>query len=171
MSHRKAADSVFNVKIGCHCVRCYVERFGAEKILARVRRNAEVQEGGCWLWRGAITSRGYPSFVVARKGFGVQRFLWNLLHPGDPVIGNEVVVRNTCNDKTCVNPDHLGVIHRRELTSKHARRKRKIPDEVVRTIKGYQGSGLTTGQVERLTGINRSQVFNIWKGRIYADIN
>ena len=66
-------------------------------------RCAEV--GDCWIWQGATSNTGYP--IIKVKGCNcqfVRRVVFRLdgheLQPRQPVI-------TTCEDKLCVNPEHL----------------------------------------------------------------
>lgn len=62
-------------------------------------------EGGCWEWQGALTSCGYP--VVSRGGncnVRLQRVIYEEIN--DESLGYDVV-RHTCDNPVCINPEHL----------------------------------------------------------------
>lgn len=71
----------------------------------------------CWEWTGALNGLGQGVFsntrwqdkiVIAREQWKAHRYSW-LLHFGeDP---KENLIRQTCENKKCVRPDHLK-IHR-----------------------------------------------------------
>jgi hypothetical protein len=70
-----------------------------EKILSHT-----VQVGGCLEWTRCFNSDGYPRMGWKGKGNGkVHRILMELL--GHDIVGK--VVRHTCDNPKCINPEHL----------------------------------------------------------------
>ena len=58
----------------------------------------------CWLWTGALSSRGYGSFGVNGKTTAAHRYSYQI-HTGQ--IPKGFVICHTCDTPSCVNPDHL----------------------------------------------------------------
>ena len=59
---------------------------------------------GCWNWTGKIGSSGYGEIKVFGKMEGAHR-LSHMLYNGHIHLDNEV--KHSCDNKKCVNPDHL----------------------------------------------------------------
>lgn len=61
----------------------------------------------CWPWKGAKTQYGYGQFKITNRPvkYGVaHRFIFECIN-GD--VGDNRVVRHTCDNPPCCNPNHL----------------------------------------------------------------
>ena len=58
----------------------------------------------CWEWIASRTQQGYGMFSYDGKSLPAHRFAY-LLHKGQ--IAENMVVHQTCENNSCVNPDHL----------------------------------------------------------------
>lgn len=77
----------------------------------------------CWLWMGAVQSRGYGSFGIARgKTVLAHRFAYELcVGPIPAGLTIDHVRARGCTDKRCVRPDHLEPVTGEENSSRYAR--------------------------------------------------
>jgi len=59
---------------------------------------------GCWLWFGATNKKGYGHIRANGVWWLIHRFMYTY-HKG-PIPKGEVI-RHTCDNSSCANPDHL----------------------------------------------------------------
>lgn len=69
-----------------------------------------IEEGDCWLWKGGKNSRGQPK-VGRRSG---RRLVWELVKGPVPP---EARMGVSCGCPSCLNPKHLTVRTRAEVTA------------------------------------------------------
>ena len=86
--------------------RCYNASVGPETLMARFLEKVD-KTATCWIWRGAIESKGYGRVTVRYRNLGAHVLSW-MLHHGPIPDGLQVL--HNCPDgdnPSCVNPDHL----------------------------------------------------------------
>jgi len=70
----------------------------------RFFKHIDKQKDGCWVWTGHRTSDGYGCFRVNQKPTRANRASYVMFNG---VLSQKEVVRHTCDNPLCVNPDHL----------------------------------------------------------------
>jgi len=71
---------------------------------------------GCFEWQGALNSRGYGSFSWGGKGKSVLAHRWAWEHVKGAEIPKGKQLDHLCNNKKCVNTDHMRTATPRENT-------------------------------------------------------
>jgi hypothetical protein len=59
---------------------------------------------GCWIWEGAKDAHGYGLFSLGDKNARAHRIAYRLTKGAIP---EGMVIRHTCDNTSCVRPEHL----------------------------------------------------------------
>jgi HNH endonuclease len=81
-----------------------------EGFLARFWTKVRKREEGCWEWTGATTPRGYGKIRIGPAGAPIvyaHRVMWCLANNVPLELIKKLVIRHSCDNPNCVNPQHL----------------------------------------------------------------
>lgn len=125
------------------------------RLLSNYRVNSSTE---CWEWKGLKGSSGYGHFKVFGKFVGCHRYSYEL-HNGYIPEGMEVI--HSCDNRICINPDHLSVgTHSQNM--KEAKDRNRI----------RKGQNHPSFGREGRKGEKSSQSIRVFvKGKIYESIN
>lgn len=148
-------------------------------------------EGGCWLWTGALNNYKYGSFW-GHKQVGAHR--WSFEYHKGP-IPKGLGVHHSCDEPSCVNPDHLSVgtqkqniadaIKRNRLATKDRQGSKthpekvnkgvkngnsKLKDDDVREIRILYGFGFSQRELAEMYGVKRSPIAFLLNGKTWKHV-
>lgn len=143
------------------------------RFLAKVDTKGFSQEA-CWIWRGAEKGNGYGNVRIGKANKPAHRVAYELFVGAVPD-GKDVC--HACDNRRCVNPDHL-FIGTREENMQDAKQKGRTgggghchltADQVAMVAEMLRG-GLTPRHISNVTGISYPTVSAIRAGRSYKNI-
>jgi hypothetical protein len=127
---------------------------------------------GCWVCLKAYSSNGYP--YMRRNGKQQTVARWAYENKFGPIEKGQVL-RHKCDNKGCINPDHMMLgstkdnvrdAHERGLAPKGATHgMSKILVDDVRAMQLLNQNGFTSSWIARLFRLNKSTVARILNGK------
>jgi len=122
---------------------------------------------GCWLWDGAFFANGYGQVSTKQKSRLAHRVVYKF-YVCDP---GEKCVLHKCDNRSCVNPDHLWLGTKKDNNSDRSQKGRnakgmahglaKLSDQQVAYIRD---SDLKTIVLANMFGCTRSYINRVKKG-------
>lgn len=134
-----------------------------ERYEARVDRSGG--PGACHPWTGAQQTRGYGSISNGRSSQLAHRLGWRLHHGTDP---GPLVVRHTCDNKLCQNPEHWVLGTHADNSAdmvERGRSARRFTDDDVVHWQRLIAEGHTRISIVREYGVSRAQLGRLLAGR------
>ncbi len=137
----------------------------------------------CWEWRGSLYQRtGYGQFYDRTKPRssatgGAHRFAYESIHGA--LDSRFQLVCHKCDNKACVNPDHLFVGTHKDNALDAVSKDRfpigerhynvKLNSWQVRVIKHLKGR-LSGRNIAGLFGITNVNIYDIWNGKTWKSV-
>ena|SRR3990167_3395166 len=119
-----------------------------------------IKDNGCWIWVGANNNRGYPrvGIGIGNKMAPAHRFFYEKKF--GIKITEDKDAHHKCNNKKCVNPDHIEILPHKENCSTDFR---KLSDEQEKELVSLFDSGLKIKELAIKYKIDRHTVAKIVK--------
>lgn len=132
---------------------------------------------GCHLWLGRYDKNGYGRFDPNRKPDWAHRVAWALVSGPIPL---GMWVCHRCDNRACVNPDHLFLgtpemnVWDMVAKDRHVRGERtitaKLTDQQVVSIRDMYRSGQTRGEIAKRTGWGQGTINNVIARRTWKHL-
>lgn len=160
----------------CGNSRCINPEHHAPRTLETRMKNYIVSESGCWEWQGNVfTETGYGSITIDGKSQATHRVSYQL-HIGE--IPRGLMVLHKCNNRICVNPDHLYVgthnNNMKDMANANSVKGEKngnsvlTKNDVIEIKKLIKSRMITYQQIADKFEIGRQTVKDIASGRTWA---
>lgn len=160
------------------------------KFIKRFEQKFDKRDNGCWEWNATISRYGYGFVKFKNKLVTSHRTSW-LIYRGEIPEGSGyhgTCVCHKCDNRKCVNPDHLflasqaenigdgyakdrikgwrggrgGTSYKRDpWTNERIERARKIKEPLRELIKLMAARGFTSGEIGKKLNIDRSSAYRI----------
>lgn len=129
---------------------------------------------GCWLWEGSLNSSGYGSFCIGEKETSLAHRFSYQTYRGE--IPDDKCVLHRCDNRICVNPDHLWIgtnldnVLDREAKGRGATIGERNPNSIIteNAARHIKAGVLSREQYAKKYGIHETTVRHIQQGRRWA---
>lgn len=143
-----------------------------DRLLAKIAIDAET---GCWNWTAGKFPDGYGQFVEINRSRGAHRVSYEL-HCG--AIPERMCVCHRCDNRACINPDHLFLGTNSEnmadMTAKGrqargtSNARAKLTEADVLAIRS--ASGITQQKLAKQYGVGQILISRIRRGKLWAHL-
>lgn len=133
---------------------------------------------GCWLWTGACNWNGYGFYKRAGKTSPAHRVAFAIAFPDIDLTGK--VVMHKCDNRVCVNPDHLAVGTQAENIQDMRRKGRGRPRKGEKhpmailteaDVRAIRQSKASLNEEARRYGVVRYAIWAIRNGRNWKHVS
>lgn len=139
---------------------------------------------GCFIWERALTGTGYGQFRAGsmrdgtRRNVTASRYACELAYGPIP---EGLQALHKCDNKLCVNPDHLYIGNRSDNANDAFARKKKIPHRLVGSVnpkaklteddvRTIRGSALSLGALSKHYGVSKTQISWVKQGKSWSHV-
>ena len=135
----------------------------------------------CWIWKGSVSQFGYGRVRIKNKASVPAHRVMYELYKGD--IENNLNVCHTCDNRLCVNPDHLWLgtdkenhsdmveKGRRTILRGSENKKSKLKESDILKIMDMEKSGMKRIEIAKTYHVNWSTIDRIFRKETWSHIH
>lgn len=130
-------------------------------------------EGGCWEWQGSLWATGYGRFHFQDKSMKAHRMSWFFARGEIP----EQCLLHRCDNRLCVNPDHLFVGTRTDNNADKVAKGRQAKGEALNTAKvtthdvaAIRAACSSSKEIAEQYGLSWGHINKIRGGRVWTHV-
>jgi hypothetical protein len=140
----------------------------------------EYNSDKCWEWRGRKFSNGYGCLGISIKNYLAHRVSYEIFYGNFP---KELLVCHKCDNRLCVNPNHLFLgtykENSKDCIDKNRKNSKKGEDvwdsklrneDIINIRKLYQLDGHTAKDLSNKYGVDQSIIRKVANGIIWKHI-
>lgn len=94
-----------------------------DNIRAKIMARIEIDKNDCWVWQGPTSGSGrggnYGRMSLDGATHAVHRVMWTNEFG---IIPHKKQIDHTCNNRLCVNPDHLELVTHKQNQKRRVKR-------------------------------------------------
>lgn len=138
-------------------------------------------ENGCWVWTGTLDVNKYGVYSINHILYKAHRASYFFKHG---FIDEKLSCCHTCDNPSCVNPDHLWMGTQAENTKDRDRKGRtrtghlygddnpgaKLTSDEVLAIREMRANGAKIPELSKMFGVCKSKIYQIIKRQCWKHI-
>lgn len=134
-----------------------------------------IEKDSCWIWYGGHTGAGYGTFWAQNKQYSAHALSYYIFK-GEKKPGK--IIRHTCDNPTCVNPQHL-IEGNQSDNALDALKRERLPNhllnseavKVIRYMLKYRNYYGLSNKLAKLYKVNRKAIYKIGANLVWKHIN